>query len=112
MTEDEEALFTAVINNDIEIADKLLKKGTNPNTITQQGITVLTSAIYHNQIEIVKLLIDHDVKAKIQLWSGIPMIIAAERNNTEIVKLLKEYVKLLKEYNNRKRKALILSNRN
>ncbi|MBX9837760.1 MAG: ankyrin repeat domain-containing protein [Silvanigrellaceae bacterium] len=55
------SLFQAVVNNDIEQVEKLLKNGFDPNIIEDKYETSLIEAINNNYLEIVLLLLEYNV---------------------------------------------------
>ena len=91
--------LTSAVRGGKEMVEFLLKNGADPapeecmngNTCKIEGRTPLHNAMYTNDVEVVKLLIDHKAPLNIQDEDGItPLIIAIRNGSTEIVKVLLE----------------------
>ena len=75
----------------------LLEYGADPNKQTYSGSTALHVAVAVNNIELVKILLEHDAnpnltaKYTLSRWQYTPLMDSAQRNNLPIVKLLLEH---------------------
>lgn len=84
------ALMSAVFNGQRETAETLIKRGANVNEIAR-GFTALRLAVEKNDMNMVKLLLDHGANPTLKA-DGLPSALekAQEGGETEIVKLLKK----------------------
>lgn len=87
----ETAFISAIWKNDLKTLEKLLKKQMNPNLQDQYGHTLIYSAINGNNLNALKLLLNHiDVNVQDQHGQS-PIHIAIHYNNVEAMKLLIDY---------------------
>lgn len=81
----------AVVKNQYDIAELLLKNGANPNIYYSRGISPLIDAVLKHNLDMVKLLIKY--KADLDQTDGYgqtPLIFASKEGNLKIVKILVE----------------------
>ena len=83
-------LFDAVTNNNLQLTDKLLCEGTNPNTTNGRGRTPLMIAVQNSNEELVQCLLKHnaDVNAIWTQCSGTALMIAGASNSVVTFDLL------------------------
>lgn len=82
-------LCTAIINEEIQTAEKLIKNGANLNILDEYGYSPLSRACQIGNFELFKLMLDYG--ADISLYSDDRnqlLIIALDENNLEIVEYL------------------------
>jgi ankyrin repeat protein len=86
------ALFWPARRGHAQVVLLLVQKGADPNLKDSYGATVLHAAVENNDLSSVKILLQKgaevDVALNRTLWT--PLMIAAERGQVEIVKLLLE----------------------
>lgn len=85
-------LFDAVKNNDLETAKNLIVyKWMNVNEKNGAGETLIFYAVYNNNLEMVKLLVDHNADINVKTYYGKPLLLNCLRNNNnDIVRFLIE----------------------
>ncbi len=83
-------LHRAAYNGDIKKVQELLRKGVNPDERDSYGGTALHAAMFQKNMEIVKLLLEHnfDVNAVGPQNGYTPLHDAVWANNVEAVRLL------------------------
>ena len=85
-----QALHSALAGNHREVARALLEAGAPVNTGQQEGWTPLMEAVLHDDVEIAKMLLARGADPKAQNDAGKSAIgLAADRNNADMLKLLK-----------------------
>ncbi len=85
-----QALHSALAGNHREVARALLEAGAPVNAGQQEGWTPLMEAVLHDDVEIAKLILARGADPKAQNDAGKSAIgLAGERNNVEMLKLLK-----------------------
>ena len=82
------ALICACQSGQIECVKQLLKANANPNVQNKFGFTPLTAAIFFNDIEIVKLLINFGSDINLSNLEVTPLNLAILQDNTQIATLL------------------------
>lgn len=84
------ALMSAAFNGQRDTAEALIKRGADVNA-TAKGFTALRLAVEKNDVNMVKLLLDHGANPTLKA-DGSPSALekAQEGGETEIVKLLKK----------------------
>ena len=88
-------LIKAVKNNDVDETAKLLKNGGNPNyEDPHERKTPLLYATWHNNLEIVKLLVKYGADVNFQNVIGhTPLIYAAQEGSLEMVQYNQRHTK-------------------
>ncbi|KAF1989806.1 ankyrin [Aulographum hederae CBS 113979] len=87
----ETALWTAMSNHSLEIADMLLTKGVNPEVPNRLGMTLLYAAVIDDTPDMVRLLLKHQAKVD-RCTSGMtPMYGAVEKGDTDITHALLQH---------------------
>jgi ankyrin repeat protein len=81
-------LREAVQTNNVEQVKRLLKHGTNVNQQTAAGTTALGVAILHNNIPMVKVLLDNGAHPDKGVPDSLPLTLAINHENLDIVELL------------------------
>ena len=81
-------LWEAASRDNAEIVKLLIKRGTDVNAKDNYRNIPLLEALYIGNLEIVKLLINHDVNVKEDSYGITLLLKAVSINNVEIVKLL------------------------
>lgn len=81
-------LFQAIRDSNLNLFNSLLEQGFNVNEIQFDGNTCLRAAIWHNQIKMVKLLIDHGANINTKSNGDTPLHLAVRYNRVEIIKIL------------------------
>lgn len=91
-----EKLYQAVVKNEFEKTEKLIKTGADVNFIKQSGpwmkVSLLITAVNNKNLEITKLLLDN--KADVNWKDGFKtsaILYAANSGNVALIKLLLEY---------------------
>jgi len=85
-----QALHSALAGNHREVARALLEAGAPVNAGQQEGWTPLMEAVLHDDLEIAKMILARGADPKAQNDAGKSAIgLAADRNNAEMLKLLK-----------------------
>ena len=85
-------LAWAVYNDDLPLAQRLLRAGANPNAANRYGVTPLSLAAANRNATIAKVLLDAGADANAKLPGGNTMLMTAARTgNPEIVRLLIEH---------------------
>ena len=92
ISKDEQREFqVAAIIGDKEKIEFFLNKGMNPNS-EFSGKNPLKSAIFNDNSELVKLLLENGANPNFRFVDGsTPLIVAAHKDNPEIVELLLQY---------------------
>ena len=85
-------LHSAAYEGDVKRVRKLLKKGADPNTQSEDGDTPLHVAVSWGHVDVVKLLLEHGADPNIKNENGwTPLYRAASEGRVDIVKLLLEH---------------------
>jgi ankyrin repeat protein len=92
------SFFEAALNYDLMIAasrgyileiDRLIKKGADVNSETEEGVTPIVYAVSNNRTKIAKMLIDYGADLnKLTARYETPLIIAVKNQNEEITEAL------------------------
>ncbi len=89
-TKEGTALTACVYKGELLLAEKLLKKGANPNIADATGITCLTMAVQVENVDMVKLLLQYKVDKTIKDKLGKTALdYALFTRNTLLINLLK-----------------------
>lgn len=85
------ALAGLVMHFNKDLAEKLLKKGANPNIVDLNGETALFLAVKSNNVEFVELLLAHNADTSIKDKQQKTVFeYAVESNNQTLINLLKK----------------------
>lgn len=97
--DEQSALLLAAKRGHPEIVNLLLAAGADNSVVDQNGMTALEWAVYKNHKEIVKTLLDHKSKQDQLTAQDISelLIIAAGKDNLNMLKFLFEYINNLKD---------------
>lgn len=83
-----QALFNAVLNDQIESVKSLLARGANPNVINMHGQTPLSIAVRDGHVDMVNELVNHGANPEhCTRFGNTPLYIAAVGCHYEIAKL-------------------------
>jgi uncharacterized protein len=84
----EPLLFFVINGNDVRLAEFMIEKGADPNTVF--GYSALGLAIQGDRVEMVRMLIAKGAQVNAKDEQGrTPLVMAAPRQNKEIIELLK-----------------------
>jgi ankyrin repeat protein len=84
------ALMACVVKNELDFAEKLLKKGANPDLTDGNGMTALMLAVQFKNAAMVKLLLSFKAKKELKCQQNKTAFeYAVFSNNEEIINLLK-----------------------
>jgi ankyrin repeat protein len=84
----EPLLFFVINGNDVRLAEFMIEKGADPNTVF--GYSALGLAIQGDRVEMVRMLIAKGAQVNAKDVQGrTPLVMAAPRQNKEIIELLK-----------------------
>lgn len=84
------ALMAAVVKNNMNLVDLLLKNGANPDLTDANGITALMLAVQFNNAEMVKQLLTANANKELKSKENKTAFeLAVFSNNEEIINLLK-----------------------
>jgi len=83
-------LYTIEYEN-IAATKILLELGYNPNVKLRRNMTLLFVAIKHENIELIKLLLDHNVQKELILSDDKIISFKDITDNQEIIKLIEQY---------------------
>ena len=87
----QDKLLVAIEQNDLVMVERLLKIGADPNGVNADREPFVVSAVSNNNLELVKLLIAHDVDLSVANQSGDTLLTIANRNYpTDMIALLEE----------------------
>ena len=84
-------LYFPIIHAKTEVAEYLLLHGADPNAASPGGITPLHAAIMLNQPKMAQWLYDHSVDQNPKYDGNIPLAIALEKKQTELVEILRSH---------------------
>jgi len=89
---DKDPIFDAIENGDVATAEKFLKAGGSSYTASRNNPHLASYAINNGHIEIVKLMLAHDLKINgyLNKFGDRPLHFALQRKNFELVKLFVE----------------------
>lgn len=90
-SEQEKRLIEAAGRGDASSVIRLLKVGTDVNTVALDDWTPLTIAADEGQLAVVQILIEHGADVNKPVGNISPMFFAASSGHAEIVKYLKEH---------------------
>jgi tetratricopeptide (TPR) repeat protein len=84
-----QALFTAVVNGNVEVVELLLKAGADIEAKDDFGLTPISLAAWRGHTEVVKLLLKARADIEVKDDFGLtPISLAASRGHVEVAKLL------------------------
>lgn len=86
-------LISAVLDNDVPLATKILSGGINVNAKNEARNTALVYAVFNDNTEMVRLLIAHgaDVNAIHRSFELTGLMIAADNGNVEVARMLVQH---------------------
>ncbi len=88
------SLLDAIRYGSTVFVDSMLEKGEDPNSLTEEGVPVLWSAVMENNPEIVRLLCENSASVSWQNEQGMNAImLAAIKNKAAVAQVLLPFVK-------------------
>jgi ankyrin repeat protein len=82
-------LYFPIIHAKVEVAEYLYLHGADPNAASPSGITPLHAAVMFNQPKMAEWLLERGANPNPKYDSKTPLSMAAEKKQTELVKLLR-----------------------
>lgn len=90
-------IHTAVTTGNIPMIELLIRHGASINALTPKGLSPLYFAIFYNQPEVVKFLMEHRVDTHSGIKGFSPLGCAVTVGNVQVIRVLLHYRELLNQ---------------